>query len=62
MFREIFGGVISALLLGVVACSDDNPSQPEALVPSVPSESCSSVEALSRISVRFGMVRMVIWV
>ena len=47
MFRGIFGGVISALLLGVVACSDDNPSQPEALVPSVPSESCSSVEALS---------------
>lgn len=26
MFRKILGGVVSALLLGVVACSDDNPS------------------------------------
>ncbi len=47
MFRGIFGGVISALLFGVVACSDDNPSQPEAWVPPVPGESSSSVGALS---------------
>jgi hypothetical protein len=47
MFRRILKGAISVFLLGIVACSDDNPSQPEALVPSVPSESCSSVEALS---------------
>lgn len=49
MFRKILGGVISALLLGVVACSDDNPSDasidsPESSgIPVVSGESSSSV-------------------
>jgi hypothetical protein len=46
MFRGIFGGVISALLLGVVACSDDNPSG--GIDDSISEgDSCSSIEALS---------------
>ena len=42
MFRRILGGVVSVLLLGVVACSDDNPSVPF-VEPNV-DESSSSVE------------------
>ncbi|MBP5439357.1 MAG: hypothetical protein J6Y14_00390 [Fibrobacter sp.] len=42
MFRGIFGGVISALLLGVVACSDDTSSDSFTASP-VYGESCSSV-------------------
>ncbi len=46
MFRGIFGGVISALLFGVVACSDDNPSG--GIDDSISEgESSSSIEALS---------------
>ena len=46
MFRGIFGGVISALLLGVVACSDDNPSG--GIDDSISEgESNSSIETLS---------------
>ena len=46
MFRGIFGGVISALLLGVVACSDDNPSG--GIDDSISEgESSSSIETLS---------------
>lgn len=42
MFRRILGGVISALLLGLIACSDGSPSQSETQEPPVPSESSSS--------------------
>ena len=45
MFRGIFGGVISALLLGVVACSDDTSSDSFTASP-VYGESCSSRAAL----------------
>lgn len=52
MFRKILGGVISALLLGVVACSDNNPSSgsvsPESSgTPVVSGESSSSVAGTS---------------
>ena len=42
MFRRILGGVVSVLLLGVVACSDDNPSA-QLVEPNV-DESSSSVD------------------
>ena len=45
MFRRILGGTISALLLGLFACSDDNPSVP--LVEPIADESSSSAEILS---------------
>ena len=45
MFRRILGGVISALLLGVIACSDDNPSVP--FVEPIAGENSSSAGTLS---------------